>query len=207
MAHDQPTYASVPGIRVFGMMCVKPANYGNGVIRRPQSSPPKRNQQFQPQSPYYQRYKKHATVMPPSQSRTEVADSGSKQTEYTDFTTRGINSDSMTPENREADDINLDEITEERTSTLDATSTSTVDTTITPNDSAERAEDETANDENGNSRVKRMIDAFSDSSDRFNDDDENETEFLSSRNSRSTDDWPDIPWDEIRKQINDIKWD
>lgn len=24
MSHDQPTYASVPGIRVYGMMCVKP---------------------------------------------------------------------------------------------------------------------------------------------------------------------------------------
>lgn len=24
MTHDQPTYASVPGIRVYGMMCVKP---------------------------------------------------------------------------------------------------------------------------------------------------------------------------------------
>jgi hypothetical protein len=23
MSHDQPTYASVPGIRVFGMMCVR----------------------------------------------------------------------------------------------------------------------------------------------------------------------------------------
>lgn len=39
MAHDQPTYASVPGIRVFGMMCVKP-----GVkVRRP-TQPPKRYQ-------------------------------------------------------------------------------------------------------------------------------------------------------------------
>lgn len=39
MAHDQPTYASVPGIRVFGMMCVKP-----GVkVRRP-SQPPQRYQ-------------------------------------------------------------------------------------------------------------------------------------------------------------------
>lgn len=25
MSHDQPTYASVPGIRVYGMMCVNPA--------------------------------------------------------------------------------------------------------------------------------------------------------------------------------------
>lgn len=27
MSHDQPTYASVPGIRVYGMMCVRPTSY------------------------------------------------------------------------------------------------------------------------------------------------------------------------------------
>lgn len=27
MSHDQPTYASVPGIRVYGMMCVRPTTY------------------------------------------------------------------------------------------------------------------------------------------------------------------------------------
>lgn len=26
MSHDQPTYASVPGIRVYGMMCVQSGN-------------------------------------------------------------------------------------------------------------------------------------------------------------------------------------
>lgn len=26
MSHDQPTYASVPGIRVYGMMCVQGGN-------------------------------------------------------------------------------------------------------------------------------------------------------------------------------------
>ncbi|KAL0870585.1 hypothetical protein ABMA27_005547 [Loxostege sticticalis] len=31
MSHDQPTYASVPGIRVYGMMCVRPSpNYHSG---------------------------------------------------------------------------------------------------------------------------------------------------------------------------------
>ncbi|GAB0092926.1 uncharacterized protein DMENIID0001_079780 [Sergentomyia squamirostris] len=39
MSHDQPTYASVPGIRVFGMMCVKPGYY----VKHPtQAQPPKR---------------------------------------------------------------------------------------------------------------------------------------------------------------------
>lgn len=45
MAHDQPTYASVPGIRVFGMMCVKP-----GVsVRKPVSQAPKRDSYYQQQ--------------------------------------------------------------------------------------------------------------------------------------------------------------
>uniref|UniRef100_T1H641 Uncharacterized protein n=1 Tax=Megaselia scalaris TaxID=36166 RepID=T1H641_MEGSC len=46
MAHDQPTYASVPGIRVFGMMCVKPGY----PIRKPSYQPPKR---YQLQKPLY----------------------------------------------------------------------------------------------------------------------------------------------------------
>ena len=46
MAHDQPTYASVPGIRVFGMMCVKPGH----SVRKPSGQPPKR---YQLQKPYY----------------------------------------------------------------------------------------------------------------------------------------------------------
>ncbi|XP_017080390.1 uncharacterized protein LOC108114129 [Drosophila eugracilis] len=46
MAHDQPTYASVPGIRVFGMMCVKPGY----SVRKPSNQPPKR---YQLQKPFY----------------------------------------------------------------------------------------------------------------------------------------------------------
>ncbi|XP_017484289.1 PREDICTED: uncharacterized protein LOC108372967 isoform X2 [Rhagoletis zephyria] len=46
MAHDQPKYASVPGIRVFGMMCVKPGY----SVRKPSSQPPKR---YQLQKPFY----------------------------------------------------------------------------------------------------------------------------------------------------------
>lgn len=44
MAHDQPTYASVPGIRVFGMMCVRPGF----SIRKPSAQPPKRYQLQKP---------------------------------------------------------------------------------------------------------------------------------------------------------------
>ncbi|XP_015125816.1 uncharacterized protein LOC107047551 [Diachasma alloeum] len=38
MSHDQPTYASVPGIRVYGMMCVqgirrgRPLRYGRNLL-------------------------------------------------------------------------------------------------------------------------------------------------------------------------------
>lgn len=46
MAHDQPKYASVPGIRVFGMMCVKPGY----SVRKPSAQPPKR---YQLQKPFY----------------------------------------------------------------------------------------------------------------------------------------------------------
>ena len=46
MAHDQPTYASVPGIRVFGMMCVKP---GVAAKRKP---PPTQAPKLE--NPYYQ---------------------------------------------------------------------------------------------------------------------------------------------------------
>lgn len=42
MAHDQPTYASVPGIRVFGMMCVKPGVSVANKRKTPQA--PKRDQ-------------------------------------------------------------------------------------------------------------------------------------------------------------------
>lgn len=61
MAHDQPTYASVPGIRVFGMMCVKPGN----SVRKPTASPLKsdsisyyqqQNQSQQQQQQHYPQY-------------------------------------------------------------------------------------------------------------------------------------------------------
>lgn len=32
MSHDQPTYASVPGIRVYGMMCVQPTRSTQSTI-------------------------------------------------------------------------------------------------------------------------------------------------------------------------------
>lgn len=63
MAHDQPTYASVPGIRVFGMMCVQP-----GVtIKRPQ--PTKQHYFQKPYQPaaFYNSNKYHSTVQPTTQ--------------------------------------------------------------------------------------------------------------------------------------------
>lgn len=64
MAHDQPTYASVPGIRVFGMMCIKP---GAGANRNKPPQVPKRDgiHQYQQQQQqhvkqtYQQQYQSH----------------------------------------------------------------------------------------------------------------------------------------------------
>ncbi|XP_055695664.1 uncharacterized protein LOC129797284 [Lutzomyia longipalpis] len=53
MSHDQPTYASVPGIRVFGMMCVKPGYF----VKHPtQSQPPKRRPTRPPSHKYTDSY-------------------------------------------------------------------------------------------------------------------------------------------------------
>lgn len=214
MAHDQPTYASVPGIRVFGMMCVKPSGFNSAVYRRPLvPQPPKRNQQFQVQSPYYQRYKKHATVKPTPQSKTDVS---SQSNDYSEFTTRGLSTSE--PETREGEgDIDLDEITEERTSTLEATATTSLDSTSPTTTSTMDATIETTEgDDNLNSRVKRMIDAMDAASDNIatefdmDDDDNDDVDaFLTSsrRQSRNTADWPDIPWDEVSQQIQQIQWD
>lgn len=215
MAHDQPTYASVPGIRVFGMMCVKPVSYGTTFVRRPLTpSPPKRNQHFQPQSSYYQRYKKHATVKPSAQSKTEASQS--------ELTTRGM-------ESREGDDIDLDEFTEDRTSTLEATAafdnssptalpilpTTDGESSAEPmstvaegdTDTTEYTTDETQH----NRRIRRMIEALSDSSNRFDvdsaDGENNSEEKLNRRRRRNADNWPDIPWDEVSEQIKSIQWD
>jgi hypothetical protein len=38
MSHDQPTYASVPGIRVYGMMCVQVNNRRGRHLRFERSS-------------------------------------------------------------------------------------------------------------------------------------------------------------------------
>lgn len=41
MSHDQPTYASVPGIRVFGMMCVDSKRKGRPLrTTRSTENPP-----------------------------------------------------------------------------------------------------------------------------------------------------------------------
>lgn len=212
MAHDQPTYASVPGIRVFGMMCVKPSTFS--AYRRPLlPQPPKRNQHFQIQSPYYQRYKKHATVKPTAQSGSDVS---SQSSDLSEFTTRSLST--AGPETREGDDgMEMDESSDERTSTVEAIATTLFDnasptTTIPTTDASIET---TASDDTSNSRVKRMIDAMEIASDNFAsdldmDDDETDPFFISNthqRQRRDTDDWPDIPWDEVSQQIQQIQWD
>lgn len=212
MAHDQPTYASVPGIRVFGMMCVKPTNFNGGAYRRPVVQPPKRNQQFQPQSPYYQRYKKHATVKPTSQSK---GDASSQASDYSEFTTRGLGT--VGPETREADDgIDLNESGGTTITVVDTTTSfdgSSSPTTVASTDAS--SIETTGSDESVNDRVKRMIDAMDAASDDNIATDKEDMEnigidefFTSNRRQRrSTDDLPDIPWDEVSQQIKQLNWD
>ncbi|GBP64972.1 hypothetical protein EVAR_36592_1 [Eumeta japonica] len=71
MSHDQPTYASVPGIRVYGMMCVRPAPYPTSgynanrytaVTIQSTTSPYKidySQPHFNPEKPVYNRFPSH----------------------------------------------------------------------------------------------------------------------------------------------------
>lgn len=229
MAHDQPTYASVPGIRVFGMMCTKPddgvVNHG---IQRP--APPKRNQYFQTQSSYYQRFKKHILSKLTVQQKTNGEQSGplssssslnsntnnniqlptqqSAELSSSDFTTRGINIVSGQPaENREDEEASNESSEEISSSTYDSLSSSYGTTTDT-NDALPTEPIATSV-----SRSKRTIqinNEISTESDELDEMDGNESTFSeSSRRNKNNndDDWPSIPWDEISQQIKDIQWD
>lgn len=183
MAHDQPTYASVPGIRVFGMMCVKPGNVNN-LIRKPQ--PPKRDH-YQ-QSPYYQRYKKHAT-MSPSPEHERI----SRQTDFSDLSTVP----SVT-----TNEPNDDGYTE------------TVDTdTITSTDESQPVEDLNALPQEVQTRIKRMIDQLNVNTNSIsrerrsiadNENNDDSDDVASRRSSFNSEMWPDVSWHEINKQIGDI---
>lgn len=196
MAHDQPTYASVPGIRVFGMMCVKPSGETNNGYHIQRPVPPKRNQYIQSQSSYYNRFKKHTLSKPlPAQQKTNENNSNiaTQSSESADFTTRGISivpAEAETREDVSNESLEVDE--EVPSSTFDASSSS-YSTTFSSTDSVstEPATDAT-------SRKKRS--AFEDATDSNAPNNES-----SSRNKR--DDWPDIPWEEISQQIKDIQWD
>lgn len=196
MAHDQPTYASVPGIRVFGMMCVKPSSEAsNGVhIQRP--TPPKRNQYFQSQISYYNRFKKHTLSKIAAQQKNNENSSNlsTQASDSSDFTTRGI---SIVPASSETREDELEESSDEEipSSTFDATSSS-FSTTISSTDSEPT---EPATD--ASSRKKREI------HETLENDDANESTVFESSNRSNRDDWPSLPWDEISKQIKDIQWD
>lgn len=230
MAHDQPTYASVPGIRVFGMMCNKP---DDGVvshgIQRP--APPKRNQYFQAQSSYYQRFKKHTLSkltaqqktngeqsVPPSSLSSSLNSNNNIQSptqqsaelSSSDFTTRGINIVSGQPaENREDEDESNESSKEISSSTYDSLSSSYGTTTDTidalPTDSIATSV----------SRGKRTIEISNhfdsaESDDELDEMDGNGGTFSESsrlNKNNNDDDWPSIAWDEISQQIQDIQWD
>lgn len=209
MAHDQPTYASVPGIRVFGMMCVKPDGSLNSGIQRP--LPPKRNQYFQSQLAYYQRFKKHTLSKLAAQQKTNEQQQQQSlnpiPSESSDFTTRGIHIvSSVEPENRED---NLNESSEEiPSSTYDSVSSSFGSTTFTPTDTMSTESQTATITTNSISRNKRATDHEIHQpaiQNHFEIDDIEQ--FESSRRSKENDDWPNIPWNEISQQIRDIQWE
>lgn len=222
MAHDQPTYASVPGIRVFGMMCVKPSEQtpNPNYAARPAAVPQKQTQpQYVPPSPssYYQRLQKLTLNKLQGQHK-----SSERPVDTSDFTTRGINVVSSGrfdgPENREEP---LDDSTENEpaSSTFDSASSS-MGTTTTPfittdamsTDSTAAAttfgggasssgSDGVSLTTNSISRNRRAADDDSDLDQLFS------QPIASNRNSRSADDWPNLPWHEISQQIRDIQWE
>lgn len=194
MAHDQPTYASVPGIRVFGMMCVKPTGEVNTSLHIQRPVPPKRNQYFQSQTSYYNRFKKHTLSKQSAQQKTNENGSNlsTQSSDSADFTTRGI---SIIPSNSETrEDVSNENSDEEEipSSTLDSASSS-YSTTFSSTDSVPATEPAT---ETSNRQKRDVVD-----------DDDDESVMFESNSRSKRDDWPDIPWDEINQQIKDIQWD
>lgn len=196
MAHDQPTYASVPGIRVFGMMCVKPTGEVNTSLHIQRPVPPKRNQYLQSQSSYYNRFKKHTLSKLSAQQKTNENAShlSTQSSDSADFTTRGISIIPSNSETREDTSVESSDEEDVPSSTFDASSSS-YSTTFSSTDSiptepatemSSRMKRDTTNDETIVADESAMFES-------------------SSRSKR--DDWPDIPWDEVSQQIKDIQWD
>lgn len=189
MAHDQPTYASVPGIRVFGMMCVKPGGEVNNDIPIQRPTPPKRNQYHQSQQSYYNRFKKHTLSKLAAQQKTNE-NLSTQTSDSSDFTTRGISIVPDSSETRE-DDMNSEE--EYPSSTFDASSTSFSTTTSSTDSLLTEQSTDLPN------RKKRSADELPES---------DAADPMFESNSRTKkDNWPSIPWDEIRQQIEGIQWD
>lgn len=165
-------------------MCVKPGNTNNNLIRKPQ--PPKRDQ-YQ-QSPYYQRYKKHATNSPYPESERM-----SRQTDYSDASTIPTISSGQSTETYANGD--------EPEATLDDDRT---------------ADDLNALPQEVQTRIKRMIDQLSVNTNSISRQSRSiadakqvaveEDDANSSRSSDSfnNDFWPDVSWHEINKQVGDI---
>lgn len=196
MAHDQPTYASVPGIRVFGMMCVKPTEPSQNGFHIQRPTPPKRNQYYQSQQSYFNRFKKHtlSKLTAAQQKNNENGPNLSTQSSESsaDFTTRGI---SIIPPNSETREELSTEEEEVPSSTFDASSSS-YSTTISSTDSIPT---EPATD--ASSRMKR------DTNQMLDDNVDEESATMEVRSRSEQDDWPSIPWDEISEQIKNIQWD
>lgn len=207
MAHDQPTYASVPGIRVFGMMCVKPtSDTHNGYhIQRP--APPKRNQYYQTQLSYYNRFKKHtlSKLTAAQQKTNENAPNLSTQSSESspaDFTTRGISIIPGDSETREGD-LNTEDVDTVPSTTFDAMSSS-YSTTIPSTDSIPT--ESVTDPSSSSSRTKR--DTYKTYNDyMMTDDVDADGGMKESRSQMDQEDWPSFPWDEVSEQIKNIQWD
>lgn len=199
MAHDQPTYASVPGIRVFGkyaycpfvfverliiillrpigMMCVKPGN-NNSVVRKPTVPPPPKRDPYH-QSAYYQRYKKHATNSPYPES-----DRISRQTDFDEAPTSPT--------------------------TITTESTENVTASVNTIDANQPPQDLNALPQEIQTRIKRMIDQLNVNTNNRqrrsidDDDEDDDDDDVSSRSSFNNEMWPDVSWHEINRQIGDI---
>uniref|UniRef100_A0A2A4K4P3 Uncharacterized protein n=1 Tax=Heliothis virescens TaxID=7102 RepID=A0A2A4K4P3_HELVI len=97
MSHDQPTYASVPGIRVYGMMCVRPTtayhsaynkNRYTGLTVQSTTGAYKvdySQSHAYPDKPVYNRYHTHSYTEPYYNRRSRVARTRRSTSEYPPF--------------------------------------------------------------------------------------------------------------------------
>ncbi|XP_047505795.1 zonadhesin [Pieris napi] len=94
MSHDQPTYASVPGIRVYGMMCVRPNTlyhsgftnrFPGGVSSTPSTYKVDYSQPHSYDKPVYNRFQTHSYPDSNYYNRRTRSSRMKRETEYPPF--------------------------------------------------------------------------------------------------------------------------